>query len=282
MEDKYWLWFMALDITAKRKLELLEKYISIEKIYYDYSFDNSFDLKVNLELLNEDKKDITDIMYKYIRKNNIKIIKYIDEVYPESLKQIYDPPIALLAIGNESLLKRRKIAIVGARDCSDYGKEITANISKILSYKDYVIVSGLAKGIDREAHVNSNKDNTIAVIGSGITKSSFYPKENYNLFLDIVKKGGLVLTEFMPNEEPKKWYFPMRNRIISGISEAVIVTEAKKRSGSLITARYALEEGKNVYTIPGNICDGKYDGNNLLIRDGAIPIVSIDDIVEYF
>ena len=202
--------------------------------------------------------------------------------YPKNLLNIPDYPIALFAIGNIKLLSKKCIAIVGARDSSEYAENITGEISNFLSKKDYTIVSGLARGIDKKAHISTIKYNTIAVLGSGITKKTFYPKENYELFLNIIKNGGLVLTENMPDSKPYKWKFPMRNRIIAGISDSIIVTEAKKKSGSLITARFGLEFGKEVYTIPGNIDSDKYSGNNLLILDGAIPITEIADLDIYF
>lgn len=280
--DKYWLWFMSLDISNNNKIRLLEKYKNVKKIYYGYIYSNTFNENINLELLSNEKKDNAEIYYKYINKYNIKLIKYTDNYYPKQLLNIPDYPLCLLAIGNIELLKNKCIGIVGARDSSIYGDNITSNISNILSKKGYTIVSGLAKGIDRKAHISTIKYNTIAVIGSGITKKTFYPKENYKLFIDIIRKGGLVLSENMPDARAFKWRFPVRNRIIAGLSDSIIVTEAKKRSGSLITARFALEFGKEVYTIPGNIDSDKYNGNNLLILDGAIPITELEDLNIYF
>lgn len=280
--DKYWLWFMSLDISNSNKLRLIDEYKSVEKIYFEYIFNYKYNENINLELLSNEKKEIAELYFKYINRYNIKIIKYTDKIYPKQLLNIPDYPICLLAIGNLNLLKNKCIAIVGARASSLYGENITASISNTLSKKGYTIVSGLAKGIDRKAHISTIKYNTIAVIGSGITKKTFYPKENYKLFIEIIRKGGLVLTENMPDAKAFKWRFPMRNRIIAGLSDSVIITEAKKRSGSLITARFALEFGKDVYAIPGNIDSDKYNGNNLLILDGAIPITDIDDLNIYF
>lgn len=282
MEDKYWLWLLSLDISNKTKLRLLKDYKSLEELYSKYIYSDKYNENVNYELMSHNRKENAEIYFRYIRKYNIKIIKYTDKIYPKKLLNIDDYPIALLAIGNLSLLKGKHIGIVGARDSSKYGEDITYRISKLLSKKDYIIVSGLAKGIDKRAHLGAYYNKTIAVIGSGITKKTFYPKENYQLFLDIIRNGGLVLTEYMPNARAFKWRFPMRNRIISGISDAVIVTEAKKRSGSLITARFALENGKDVYTIPGNIDSDKYLGNNQLLLDGAIPITELEDLEIYF
>ncbi len=281
-KDYYWTWFLSLDIANSIKKELLLEYGSVEKIYYEYIYSNKYNENTNLEILLNEKKDKAQTYYQYIKKYNIKIIKYTDKIYPEKLLNLQDYPICLLAIGNIELLSKKHIAIVGARDSSEYGEKITADISNILSKKDYTIVSGLAKGIDRKAHISTIKYNTIAVIGSGITRKTFYPKENYELMIEIIRKGGLILSENMPDSKPYKWKFPQRNRIIAGLADAVIITEAKKRSGSLITARFALDLGKEVYTIPGNIDNNKYSGNNLLILDGAIPITEIEDLDIYF
>lgn len=281
-KDFYWLWFLSLDISNKTKKDLIYKYKDVKKIYYEYLYSSEYNENINFELLSNAKKDKAMLYYNYIKKYNIKLIKYTDKIYPKNLLNIPDYPICLLAIGNLELLSRKTIAIVGARDCSSYGEEITSEIANVLSKKDYIIISGLAKGIDRIAHISTVKYKTIAVIGSGITKKTFYPKENYELFLEIIRKGGLVLTENMPDARPYKWRFPMRNRIIAGIADSVIITEAKKRSGSLITGRFALEFGKDVYTIPGNIDSNKYTGNNNLIFDGATPIIEISDLDIYF
>lgn len=283
MEDKkYWIWFLSLDISNKTKKIILDEYIDIKKVYYEYIFSKKYNQNVNNELLSNDNKDKAEIYYNYIKKYNIQLIKYTDSTFPEKLLNIDDFPIALLAIGNTELLNKKSIAIVGARDSSKYGEEITSKISNKLSEKGYTIISGLAKGIDMYAHISTVKYNTIAVIGSGITRKTFYPKENYDLFLNIIKNGGLVISENMPDAKAFKWRFPMRNRIIAALADSIIITEAKKRSGSLITARFGLDFGKEIYVIPGNIDSDKYNGNNLLLLDGAIPITEIDDIDIYF
>lgn len=227
-KDYYWTWFLSLDIANSIKKELLLEYGSVEKIYYEYIYSNKYNENTNLEILLNEKKDKAQTYYQYIKKYNIKIIKYTDKIYPEKLLNLQDYPICLLAIGNIELLSKKHIAIVGARDSSEYGEKITADISNILSKKDYTIVSGLAKGIDRKAHISTIKYNTIAVIGSGITRKTFYPKENYELMIEIIRKGGLILSENMPDSKPYKWKFPQRNRIIAGLADAVIITEAKK------------------------------------------------------
>ena len=280
--DSYWIWFLSLDISNIIKKQLLLKYKDVENIYFKYTYNSEYNENINLELMSNERKEKAILYSQYVKRYNIKLIKYTDKTYPKNLLNISDYPIALFAIGNLELLLKRSIAIVGARDSSEYGENITGEISNFLSKKDYTIVSGLARGIDRMAHISTINYNTIAVLGSGITENTFYPKENYELFLEIIKRGGLVLTENMPDSKPYKWKFPMRNRIIAGIADSIIITEAKKKSGSLITARFGLEFGKDVYTIPGNIDSDKYSGNNLLILDGAIPITEISDLDIYF
>ena len=282
MDNKYWIWLLSLDIPNKIKIDLINKYESPKYLYYNYLYLEQYNESINMELLSNDKKDKSEVYYKYINKYNIKIVKYTDKIYPSKLYEINDYPIAFFAIGNLSLLAEKHIGIVGARDSSEYGEKITSEISNYLSRKGYVIISGLAKGIDRKAHISTCNYKTIAVIGSGITKKTFYPKENYNLFIDIIRRGGLVISENMPDAKAFKWRFPMRNRIIAGLADSIIVTEAKERSGSLITARFALEYGKDVYTVPGNIDVDKYKGNNLLLFDGAIPITDLAELEIYF
>lgn len=282
-ENEMWVWYMMLNISNKDKLDLLNKYDqNIEDIYNIKRYLKEYSKKINDEIFDDEKKRLARKNYIFIMLNKIKIVKYIDNIYPEELRNIYDPPIAFLAMGNLNLLKEKKVAIVGARDAKSYGIHITKEIVKHLTKKDYIVVSGLAKGIDSISHLNVEDYRTIAVIGSGITKKAFYPKENYNLFLRIVNNGGLVITEYMPDESPQKWNFPMRNRIIAGLSDSIIVTQARKKSGSLITASLGLENGKDVFTIPSNIDMEAYRGNNELILDGAIPIICKEDLERYF
>ena len=212
---------------------------------------------------------------------NIKIIRYIDNEYPARLLETFDFPILLYAKGNIELLNSRKtISIVGSRDCTEYGMKITERLSYLISKNNYTIISGMARGIDYYAHKGTlkNKGKTIAVLGCGV--NYIYPMENKNLYYDILNNNGTVLSEYPLKTRPCELFFPMRNRIIAGISDKVLVTEAKHKSGSIITANIALEQGKDIYAVPGNITSRHSQGTNELLKDGAILVTALEDIIE--
>ena len=202
-----------------------------------------------------------------------------DKYYPNKLKLIYDPPELLYCLGDIRLLNEPSIAIVGTRNASNYGKRIAYNLSQELSKRGVTIISGLASGIDSYAHEGAFKNvgKTIAVLGSGI--DIIYPKENEDLYKSIIKNGGLIVSEFPLGTKPEKDNFPKRNRIISGLSDGVVVVEAKKKSGALITADLALEQGRSVFAVPGNIDSQNSEGTNNLIKEGAVPVTSYLDIL---
>ncbi len=208
------------------------------------------------------------------------VITFLDENYPHSLLDVYIPPILLFYKGNSSLLKREKVAVVGTRRASKYGKKVAEDLSEFLSTNGICVVSGLARGIDKYAHIGAlnGEGSTIAVLGNGI--KNFYPPENKNLQLRIFEKG-LVLSEFPPGEKPYFYNFPIRNRILSGLSTVVVVVEADLRSGAIITANYALEQGKDVLAVPGSIFSRPSKGTNKMILDGAYPLISIEDILNF-
>ncbi len=210
--------------------------------------------------------------------NRYPSISILDKEYPLELKNIYNPPALLFYQGNLELLQKPKIAVVGARSASETGTKSVQKIIKELG-NHFVLVSGLARGIDTSAHVATLKNSgaTIAVIGTGL--DFFYPKENRRL-QEYIGKNHLLLTEYAVGEQPLKFHFPERNRIIAGLSQGVIVSEAKMRSGSLITCERALEEGREVFAIPGNILDGKSDGCHHLIQEGAKCVTSGFDILS--
>ena len=214
--------------------------------------------------------------------NEIKKITIESEKYPKLLKQIYDPPKCLYIAGNIEILNNLGIAIVGCRDATEYGKKAATYFSYNLAKQNINIVSGLAKGIDSYSHIGALKANgkTIAVIGSGL--DIIYPKENEQLAKKIIQQGGTIISEYPLGMKPQKEHFPARNRIISGISQAVLVVEAREKSGSLITADFAMEQGKEVFAVPGNINSLNSVGTNNLIKDGAIPVSNYSDILIYY
>lgn len=202
--------------------------------------------------------------------------------YPNQLKQIKNPPKQLYVEGNMELLKTNIISIVGSRSCSENGKQLTRKFSKELICQDITIASGMAIGIDTVAHQTTlqEKGNTIAVLGNGL--KHIFPTENEELYQQIIKNGGLVITEYAPNEKAKSKNFLERNRIVSGLALGILVIEATHRSGTSVTAKLATEQGKKVFALPHEVTDKKGVGTNRLIQNGAKIVTSIKDIMEEF
>lgn len=207
-------------------------------------------------------------------------ISIMDPEYPEELLWMHNPPVLLFYLGNIDLLKHPKIAVVGSRSCSRTGIQSVEKIINELN-NELIVVSGLAKGIDAAAHYAAirNGGKTIGVIGTGL--DVFYPRSNKQL-QKYMGGSHLVLTEYGPGQGPQKHHFPERNRIIAGLSRAVIVAEARMRSGSLITCERAMEEGRDVFAIPGSILDGRSDGCHHLIQEGAKLVTSGRDVLDEF
>lgn len=201
--------------------------------------------------------------------------------YPNQLKNIYDPPAKLYVLGNRSILNQRNFAIVGSRKATQYGKKIAMQISKELAENGLNVVSGLAIGIDSYAHLGclqvKDAGKTIAVLGSGL--DVIYPKENRKLAEQIINSGGCIISEYPIGSKIEKNNFPQRNRIISGLSEGILVVEASQKSGALITAEFGAEQGKEVFAVPGDINKEQSEGCNLLIKDGANVVTSSQDII---
>ena len=201
--------------------------------------------------------------------------------YPERLRNIDDPPKELYCLGNLELLNyKNNIAMIGSRNCSSYGERAAKDFAYNLAKEDICIVSRLAKGIDSFSHIGAlnAKGKTIAVLGSGL--DNIYPKENIKLVEEIINNNGLVISEYPLGTKPLKYHFPARNRIISGLSDSILVVEARRNSGTNITVGFALEQGKDVFVIPGNIYSKTSDGTNFLITEGAIPVLSYKDILK--
>ena len=210
-----------------------------------------------------------------------KTINYQDSQYPQNLLQIKDRPKNLYYLGNTKILNDRKVvAIVGSRDCTEYGRKYARIFATELSQNGICVISGLAKGIDSAAHFGAmcDKGKTIAVLGGGI--NNIYPKENEWLFKEILANGGCVITEHEDNAETVLSGFPKRNRIISGIADGVLIIEAKKRSGSAVTAKYAKQQRKKIYCIPSNLDSKNGSGTNELLREGAKFVTDPSQIVR--
>ena len=295
-EKKYWIWLSLIEgLGSIKKRKLLEQYKSPEIIY---NLKKEELLKIdgigeNLanKILNTEKRKSVDKHIEYMIKNKIDIINIYDKEYPQNLKQIYDYPVSLYIKGNKEVLNKKGIAIIGCREFSEYGKNAAKYFSYNLAKEGINIISGLAKGIDSFAHIGAiakefekNKTNnngkTIAVMGNGL--DTIYPKENMELANKIIETGGAIITEYPLGTKPEKNNFPARNRIVSGISKGVLVIEAKEKSGTLITVDFALEQGREVYVIPGNINSINSVGTNRLIKQGASLVTNYNEILLDF
>ena len=206
------------------------------------------------------------------------LICITDPLYPKTLVEIADPPPFLWAIGNLDALSKPCVALVGARNASSLGTRMAKSLATDLSEAGFQIVSGLARGIDTAAHTASLEGGTIAVMAGGV--DVIYPAENAQLGLDIVKNAGARISEQPIGLTPQARHFPPRNRIVSGLASAVVVVEAAAKSGSLITARNAIDQGREVLAVPGHPFDARAAGCNLLIRDGATLVRSASDVIE--
>jgi DNA processing protein len=204
-----------------------------------------------------------------------------DPAYPPLLAAIHDPPreLWLRGPGGPDVLSRTAVAVVGARACSGYGRSVARTLGREIAAAGVVVVSGLARGVDGEAHRGALDagGSTVAVLGCGIDRD--YPAAHAELAARICVRG-LVVSEYEPGVEPAPWRFPARNRIISGLVRAVVVVEARERSGALITVDFALEQGRDVLVVPGEITSALSAGSNALLRLGAAPVLSVDDVLH--
>ncbi len=228
--------------------------------------------------------DVEKAIYKekkLIELNKVSVLTFRDALYPENLKKIFDPPPVLYFKGSILKTDSVAVAIVGSRTPTRYGNYATEKISTELAERGVAIVSGMASGIDSIAHRSaiSAKGRTIAILGCGVNIT--YPRENNSLKAKI-QENGAIISEFPLNAKPERANFPMRNRIISGLSLGVIIIEAAEKSGALITSDFALEQGKEVFAVPGNINSPKSKGPNRLIKMGAKLIENADDVIEEF
>lgn len=222
-----------------------------------------------------------------LKKEKIDFITWHDSEYPLLLKEISTPPFILYYQGSLATISEKNknlLAIVGSRKYSTYAEKIINEFLPNLIAQEIRIVSGLALGVDSLAHYATlnNQGITIAVLGSGLSAKNVYPPLNRDLVKKIINYGGTVISEFSPSTPPLRQNFPQRNRIIAGLTQATVVIEAKKQSGALITANYALDQNREVLTIPGNIFSELSEGTNDLIKAGAKVVTEIDDILEVF
>ncbi|MCX7746988.1 MAG: DNA-processing protein DprA [Clostridia bacterium] len=285
MQDslKYWIWLSSIPgIGSKRVLSLIDYLGSPEAIW------NASEVQLRQapnmtpgalkRILERKFRDELNKNLERIYDQKIGVITIQDPDYPYYLKNIYDPPIALYVKG--SLEKDEKvIAVVGSRKATPYGLKIAESLSCELASCGITVISGMAKGIDAYAHQGALKagGRTIGVMGCG--PDIVYPRENKEL-IEKAARSGAIISEYLPGVLPVPFHFPARNRIISGMALGVVVIEAGERSGSLITANFALEQGRDVFAVPGNVNSDNSKGTNRLIRDGAKLVTSVEDILE--
>lgn len=287
MKDReYWLWISSIEWMYFEKIKkLIERFGSVKDIYY--ADEKELMLKGELssreirELL--DSKDCfkPDEYLETLEKKNVKFVCIEDKAYPEKLLPYSHKPYFLFYKGKLPDEELPTVAMVGARGCSGYGRNMAKNLGRELSGSGVQIISGMARGIDTYSGLGAleGKTPTFAVLGCGV--DICYPTENIELYRNILKSGGII-SEYPLGSAPVAWHFPQRNRIISGLSDTIVVVEAKEKSGSLITVEWALEQGKNVMAVPGRVGDKLSNGCNRLIKAGAGIVTSKEDILEEF
>ncbi len=283
----YWIWLSKIpglgSITTQR---LLKIYSNPKEIWKETKEKlqkiEGIGEKIAQQITNKEYRKNLEEIANRMEQEKITLITLQDKDYPENLKHLYDKPISLYVKGDKKLLNQFSLALIGCRENSIYGKKVAIAISKGLARRKIITVSGLARGIDSISHQATLGENgkTIAVIGSGI--ENIYPKQNENLAKEIIKKGGAIVSEYAPTTRAERMNFPARNRIISGLSMGVIVIEAKKKSGTMSTVDFALEQGKAVFAVPGNITSKNAEGSNALLKQGAKCVTCMQDILEEY
>ncbi|MCL2250220.1 MAG: DNA-processing protein DprA [Oscillospiraceae bacterium] len=285
-KQKYWIWLAECEgLSAANARALVEHFGSAENVYNakanEYMEIAGFRHKDVKGLIDKNLSRAEEII-KSCEKIRCTVLSLGDADYPQRLKNIYDPPVVLYVRGNLPQIDEMPVfGIVGTRACTPYGITHASAAGQELSSCGFVVVTGLAKGIDTAASVGAIKGGTptIGVVGTGV--DVVYPPQNVEIYRDVANNGAVV-SEYPPGTQPDKTHFPMRNRIISGLSVGIAVIEAPRRSGALITAARALEQGRDVFSMPGNVDASRCVGSNLLFREGAIPFLTPDDIIKEY
>ncbi|MDD6056995.1 MAG: DNA-processing protein DprA [Clostridiales bacterium] len=280
----YAYWLANIKGLGRRKLQRLMRQVCSAQELYEMT-------EKQLDTLGLNEKEKAGILaahkreeqikqsYESMKERGIRFLSWEDEAYPKRLRQLADAPYGLYAKGVLPPEEKKAVAVVGARRCSEYGYAVAKTLASRLAANGVTVISGMALGIDAAGHKGALSCNgiTTAVLGCGVDVC--YPSGNRGLYLELEKKGG-ILSEYPPGTEPIPGFFPERNRIIAGLCDVLVVVEAKERSGSLITADCALELGKDVYAVPGRICDPLSGGTNMLIRQGAGIVSGMEDFLN--
>jgi len=282
-ERLYWLGFSLISSIGMKRIEKLTKQFGSlgnvwnadEKLLRDAKLGDKLIEKL---LIQRQKLDL-QTEYDKLSKYQAHMLIFTDEDYPATLRTISDPPPVLYIRGKLLPQDEKALAVVGTRKCTRYGKDVSAHLSEQLAQSGITIISGLAQGIDASAHEGALKGNgrTLAILGCGVDR--IYPTQNTELAQKIIQRGALI-SEFPIGTPPLADNFPRRNRIISGLSLGVLVIEAPEKSGALITASVAAEQGREVFVIPGNITNNMAGGTNKLLQDGAKLVVSAKDVLD--
>lgn len=285
-EKLFWLGFSAFPGIGPYRFKLLRDYFGSAETAWKADKKTLLDVGLGKKLVEQFvdfQREFSPEGYREdLEKKNITAVTQDEKSYPELLREIPDPPIALYIRGDINRLSTMEhcIAVVGTRKMSFYGAEVTKNITRGLVESGCTIVSGLAYGVDTVAHKTAveNTGATIAVLGCGV--DIIHPSSNATLYWKIIREAGVVVSEYPPGKFAEKGLFPARNRIISGLSLGVVVTEGAQDSGALITARYALEQGRDVFAVPGPITSRLSSGPTSLLKQGATLVSEADDVIE--
>ena len=282
---EYWFWLCNIPGIYQETLQkLLSRYPSPEEV-----FGIKEEQLLKEGLVNEKQKSAMILSKKNLdvsrkieelQKKGVRFLHHESEDFPEKLKQIPDPPYCLYLLGHLPDPDIPSVGMVGARACSEYGKKMAFRYGGVLAAGGVQIISGLAAGIDSVSAKGalSGGGKTFAVLGSGV--DVIYPAENMGLYYEIIASGGGIISEYPMGTQPVPWQFPLRNRLISGLCDRLLVMEAKERSGTLITVRYALDQGRDVFALPGRVTDKTSQGCNRMIADGAGILLSPEYLLE--
>ena len=285
MSLEHWVWLSSLKIDKRLMHRLLERFVDPQHIYEATALelrDLHLGTAQNIILQTRDLKNAKDII-SLCEKENIRIVTMQDAAYPNRLRNIEVPPVLLYVGGHmPSFDEEAAVTIVGTRHASAHANEIAYRFGYELADKGMLVVSGIAEGIDSAANAGALAAGarTVGVLGSGIDVC--YPSSSKKIYDSILAGNGCLISEYPPGDRPYAWHFPERNRIMSGLSAGVLVIAAPERSGSLITASRALEQGREIFVVPGNIDDAEFVGSNNLVKHGAIPVTTPKDIVAYY